>query len=1078
MSSGGQIFGAVAGGIVGFVTTGGNPGGAVKGAVYGASIGAALDPPPGPDLEGPKIADNAEQTSSYGAGVSSLSGKIAISGTWIWVENNKKKIKKKKEDSGGGKSGGGGSETTTYEAFITGCILLTDHPIDGIERVWFTSDLVANALATDLSTAAASSEKFPNLHLHTDSNLLKASLDKNPESGTVRLYPGYDDQPVDPRMEADLGAGNCPAYRGYSLLFLYDYPLERYSNSIAGLQVKAECIKSGSGGAATLLNRIVVDEPFAGSTSTPVCTYLAQDKAVVYAQASTLAFPREYRRTEYSMDNARTSAQKIEVEGNGVIHGWWDEDLPPQSEDSFSSGVNLNEASGRLVSKKGYTYAISWAVNKVYKQGIFGLVFSVTPPKPVRAAAVDGSGNLYVLHDDKNITKYDEDLTLLATKAFTITGLNTTIREVEATWDDLTNLLYLTSRDGPSGVAEILYAVDFDSGTVGQQISLSSYDDDPNINTHKDAVITVVGGVLSRYVSYSEGSVDKMAVDWWRLPVVSDSGQSLASVTRERLEKSELIEPADIDVALLPGDVTGGATSGIGSVRSKVTPLMAAYNFDIVPSGYQLKCVPRGQSSVMTIDYDDLDARPFGESSGVAIDHQREMDAQLPRQLLVDYIDAGRNYNRNQEPSIERLSSKAVNKENYEVPFVFTPDEAAEIASTQMDRRWLERDDFAFTLPQSYNRLEPADVVDIVTPYATYEWRLTSVNLLADGRVECTAKLNDPAIYTQNATGGTRVTGDTTIAFAGSSVMHLLDIPLIRDEDDKAGFAASLCGKSSGWPGGTIIRSIDSGQTFQPVQGFVGGVTSGVCSDSLPAHDGYVIDRVNTLTVNLYNPSMSLSSITEEQMLTGKHWFAYGVAGRWELGQFANATLNADGTYTLDTLVRGAKGTEQYTGLHEDGDIFILLADADAAFVAANISDIGVERIYRGVTRGKDIDTVSDTAFIYSGVNLKPPSVVQVTGSIDGSNNWNVAYIPRSRLSTSEWVTGVDIPIGEATESYEHDIMDGSTVVRTITSTSPGFQYSSADQVTDWGSNQTTITVNIYKMSATVGRGYVTEITL
>ena len=1075
MSSGGQIIGAVAGGIVGFVAAG--PTGALKGATYGAAIGGALDPPPGPDIKGPRIDDNAEQTSSYGAPIASMNGTIGVKGHVIWVEGGKKRIVTRKEDNEGGKGGDAGT-TEVSEAFATLAVVLTAHQVDGIGRLWIGPNLVSNGLSDDLATAAASGEAFPTLHLHTDSGLLKANLNSNPASGTVRLYPGFDDQPVDPRMSADLGASNCPAYRGHTVLYLYDWPLENYGNSIAGLQVKAELINSGTDADATLLNRIVVDVPFTGSTSTPVCTHLTTDKAVVYSQSSTLANPREYKRTEYSMSGAITSTGITEVDGNGVIHGWWDEDGPPQPVDSFYSSISLHESSGRLINKADFEYVLFWPSNKIYKKTELGVVSGITPSVATVAAAVDLNGYLYVLHTDKSITKYDEDLAVVANKSFTLSGLSTTTRTVEATWDDLTNLMYITSREGPDGIAEIVYAVDFANATEGAEIALSSYEDEPGISTHQDAVITVVGGVLTRFVSYSDSGVAKMAIDWWRLPTVEAGGQLLSTVTRERMEQSELIESADIDVTLLTDTVNGFSTSGITSIRSALSPLMSAFSFDVVESGYQLKCVPRGQSSVMTIDYNDLDARPFGSASGVAIDQQREMDSQLAKQELLDFVDAGKNYNKNQASSIERLSSRAVNIDSYELPLVFDPDEAAKIVQTLHDRHWLERDDFNFNLPQTYNRLEAADVVELSTSYADYEFRLTAINELADGRIECSAKLNDSAIYVQVAEGGTRILGDTTIPYPGASVMHLLDIPLIRDQDDKPGFAGAMSGRSTGWPGGSILRSVDSGQTWTSLQGFTGHVTSGVCRDTLPTHDGYTIDRTNTLTVDLYNANLTLSSISEEQMLTGKYWFAYGVGGRWELCQYANATLNADGSYTLDTLVRGAKGTEQYTGDHEAGDFFIFLADADTAFIAANISDLSVERLYRGVTSSKSIDSVSDTAFTYTGVNLEPLSPVQLAGTIDGSNNWDLTWLRRSRLSSAWWVTGVDAQVGEDSESYEIDIMNGSTVVRTLTSTSEAVEYSSADQVTDFGSNQTTLTFRVYQMSATVGRGYVAEITL
>jgi len=111
-------------------------------------------------------------------------------------------------------------------------------------------------------------------------------------------------------------------------------------------------------------------------------------------------------------------------------------------------------------------------------------------------------------------------------------------------------------------------------------------------------------------------------------------------------------------------------------------------------------------------------------------------------------------------------------------------------------------------------------------------------------------------------------------------------------------------------------------------------------------------------------------------------------------------------------------------------------------------------------------------------VNKKPLSPVQLDGSIDGSDNWDLTWLRRSRLSSSWWTNGVEAPIGEDSESYEIDIMNGATVVRTLTSTTPAVQYTSANQVTDWGSNQTTLTLRVYQMSAIVGRGYVAEITL
>jgi hypothetical protein len=69
----------------------------------------------------------------------------------------------------------------------------------------------------------------------------------------------------------------------------------------------------------------------------------------------------------------------------------------------------------------------------------------------------------------------------------------------------------------------------------------------------------------------------------------------------------------------------------------------------------------------------------------------------------------------------------------------------------------------------------------------------------------------------------------------------------------------------------------------------------------------------------------------------------------------------------------------------------------------------------------------------------------------------------------------VDVPLGELTEAYEIEVYTSAaytTLKRTLTSPTPTVAYTSAQQVTDFGSVQSTLHLKIYQMSATVGRGY------
>jgi hypothetical protein len=61
--------------------------------------------------------------------------------------------------------------------------------------------------------------------------------------------------------------------------------------------------------------------------------------------------------------------------------------------------------------------------------------------------------------------------------------------------------------------------------------------------------------------------------------------------------------------------------------------------------------------------------------------------------------------------------------------------------------------------------------------------------------------------------------------------------------------------------------------------------------------------------------------------------------------------------------------------------------------------------------------------------------------------------------------------VAASVERYEIDILDGSDVVRTLTATSPAATYSSADQTTDFGAPQSSVSLRLYQLSATRGRG-------
>lgn len=1062
----GQWIGTIVGAVIGYF----NPAlGVAAGAALGAFAGGLIDPPKGPNIKGPRIEDLTVQTAQFGAPLARVHGTVGIMGTVVWVENNAiaERIKKKKQ---GGKGGGGSSTTTTYSYFGTFAVALADAPAEGIaaiQRVWIGSDLIYNAGSDDLETIIASN-KVGEIDL---SALLSAS-----SSGIrFKFYRGTDDQMPDPRIEAEMGVGNASAYRGTAYIVFYDLPLAKYSNSLMGAQVKVELVSAGDISSPGLLRHDIIQAPthFAAAAfyRTAVTTSVYAPQWDVFYPSPTSA-----KKYQFTTTAAKFKGSTSVVDPTGPVNGVSDIDQffehnkgPLSGAPEYFGGNN-----GYFVYRSGIVYGALTGVaagsRKVFKSDGVGGWGNVVVNNLVDIT-VSGHGIIFCAagsgFSDRRIVALSEDLDEL------YSSTNVPNRQFlnEATfiyWND--GVIYLGFG---SGITELFAMDDSLSGPIYGPWDIPAPNDIGEGNYPQGVSFAIDQGIIIRTTHVDNGDGD-VHVQRWKMPVVNPIGIPLSDVVEAELLRSELIEPGDIDVSDLESDlVRGYAIAGVQQVRQCLAPLQAAWPFDVIQSGYQLKAVRRGKAPVATISIDELDARAYGDAMGVQLGQSREMDSQLPRQIMVRHLDPAREYGPNQQLSAERQSSNSVDVRDIDIALVLTPDEAAQIADVLHTASWTERTPASFKLPPTYLHLEPSDVVTVVADYGSFELRMGEINYTPDGRLECSATPNAAAAYTSPAVGGQGPVPDGEIPLSTTPELALLDMPLIRNQDDEPGFAAAMAGTTSSWPGGQLFKSIDSEQTWTDIQAWSAPATLGYGRDPLPEHDGAVIDRVNTLTVDL--TAGELAAITEAQMMTGLNWFAYGADGRWELGRFAGHTLNADGSSTISTLLRGLRGSEWTTGLHEYGDTFVLLDDPDTMVIGADLTALGIVRQWRGISVGQTIDDAESVDFAYRGVNLKPLSAVHGTAELVG-DDWVITWSPRTRLQGSLWKTGVALPVGEATESYQIDILDGADVVRTITSSTPTVTYLEADQITDFGSSQSSINAVVYQISSSVGRGFPLEI--
>jgi hypothetical protein len=200
-----------------------------------------------------------------------------------------------------------------------------------------------------------------------------------------------------------------------------------------------------------------------------------------------------------------------------------------------------------------------------------------------------------------------------------------------------------------------------------------------------------------------------------------------------------------------------------------------------------------------------------------------------------------------------------------------------------------------------------------------------------------------------------------------------------------------------------------------------------------------------------------------------------------EVIQFQNATLNGDGTYTLDTLLRGRRGTEWACGTAGIGErVLFPLIQGGLLHEQTALALLDATRSYKAITIGADTNSTGVIQKLtLKGRDLMPYAPCQITGSRDGSNNLLIQWQRRTRLGAKS-IVGGRLPLAEDTESYDVVIVDGSgNVLRTFANVVPNsginwsgpafphVTYSAANQTTDGLTPGNPVHVILYQNSPT-----------
>jgi hypothetical protein len=548
--------------------------------------------------------------------------------------------------------------------------------------------------------------------------------------------------------------------------------------------------------------------------------------------------------------------------------------------------------------------------------------------------------------------------------------------------------------------------------------------------------------------------------------VIMSVSRSIASIIESICGEAGL-SSSEYDTSGVSGNVQGYATAQLTAARSLLDPLRSAFAFDAIESGGVLKFKSRASTaSVISIDEEDL--VPYDK--GVLQVASRQ-EAEMPRKVSVSYIDPALTYQQNTQTASRDSSFDIATESAMSLPFVMSATDAMNAAEMLLSSSWQGRYTFTFKTTFKYIHLEPSDVVTLNVGSFAHTMLITGKSISPGGFCEFEADQYSIGTYNQDGVGTPGPVDLQTITKRQATLWQELDIPILLEKDDNPGFYVALYNDTATdgkWGGAAFYASTDA-LIYSAVAKVGVAATVGEAATLIgqPVSEN-VFDYANTVDVELFTGALTTASKTA--VLNGANLLLLGT----EIIQFTTSTLVSGSTYRLSGLLRARFGT-QTTG-HAIGERAILVGDGIARYNPGT-SGIGIDRYYKGVTVKGNFDAVSFSTFKNTAKGLKPYAPCHLSGTRNGSGDLIITWVRRARVN-GHWANEVDVPLGEASESYGVQIMNGSAIVRGLTVNAPTVTYTAAQQIADFGSLQASVDVRVYQKSAVVGAGYLKSGTL
>ncbi|AMK18692.1 phage tail protein [Sphingobium sp. MI1205] len=1048
-------------------------------------------------IEGPRLTDRTVSLGDPGDAKNYFLGTRRFESCSFLFAEDLREVKKKRKTKGG--------KYNEYRYYGTWANHVADHPTDAITRIWLDKHLIFDATGVGPITVIA----------------------KGNWKDFLTFYLGGEDQEPDPRMaqtiDAKLGEGSCPAYRGQSYVMFKEVFLEKFGNRLP--QPTIEATKNVSPNYPWETFSYVYGKP-TNLTLDPSGTFAAwggQSYEVYDLPSRTLLGSPTFSVPVAGDWKGITSDGRIyTVIGNDdSVDQFFNGNHHVGTFDAASGSlIGSSDTGGRfqdgcVVLKDGngvehvLTYGFtSWPIQygMPLSGGSLGW-YEYDFGWKITQYFVDGHGDIWAVGSAPSISP----TTTMYLRRVVDTGVRSSAPSSAAFTVPL-GAAYWTHVDGAhygdhfvlQWNGAVLYLIDDETLTVSSSRSFGyayattnwvHHDpSQPTIWLGRDE-ISLIDLSTVRTIDYSDwkfedvyfntsayipslhalfGSPQFSDVFTFRyLDRVGRGGVTVGAVI-DMISDLCGVEVGDYDSSLCT-DILDGFNFTAGAGKSILSPVLEAFDIDPVSEDFLVRFRPRGGASEGTITTGKL---AISGDSRFRIPLVKDED--LPLQVTMTFADIDKDQQVNLAQSA-RAADAVRTKRITQIDMrnlAIDADAARHLADRFMRRQHAEKESHEFSLTDRFLKVTPGSVYTLQLGNLSRIGRCISARHGADRVTETRWVRDNPSLADRGSAAGAEMESRSpeVIRIPTPSRGFVLDVPLPQDALDSATpfmlIAAGPFSPDGYWVGADVYAS-DTGVADDYDAGWAAisaqSVASwGVCIDALGDALPWLPDNGNSITVDMR--SGTLSSVSMDDLLLYPT-LNLVLIGR-EYVQFANATLIAPNRYVLSGFLRGRRGTEQHLASHAIGDS-LLVMDASVLSRVMGASEIGDTDYYKVVSQGREEETGFAVTVPFTAAAQKPYSPVHgaLTHNM-GTGDWSITATRRTRIGGGK-IDGQDVPLGETAESWSCDIMDGAIVVHTITGVSLPLTYSSAQQTTDFGAPQTSLSVNLYQVSPVLSlRGF------